>query len=105
MLSNDHINSHNKKVRTNSPIFYCISFSGVPPFDKVLYPRTGATIAAINALKDKFDAVYDVTIMYDRNRSAAPSMIGNRDRQNCTALYRADAHAYATSRGARSYAL
>ncbi len=37
----------------------------------------GATIAAINALKDKFDAVYDVTIMYDdKNRLAAPSMTG-----------------------------
>ncbi|CAF3575005.1 unnamed protein product [Rotaria sp. Silwood1] len=45
---------------------------GVPPFDHVLYPRTGATVAAINVLKDKFDAVYDVTIMYsqtyDKNR-------------------------------------
>ncbi|CAF1053197.1 unnamed protein product [Rotaria sordida] len=54
---------------------------GVPPFDNVLYPRTGATIAAINALKDNFDAVYDVTVMYsptyDENRQirlAASSM-------------------------------
>ncbi|CAF3600945.1 unnamed protein product [Rotaria sp. Silwood1] len=54
---------------------------GVPPFDHVLYPRTGATVAAINVLKDKFDAVYDVTIMYsqtyDKNRqirTAASSM-------------------------------
>jgi len=60
-----------------------LKFSGVLPFDHVLYPRTGATIAAINALKDKFDAVYDVTVMYsntyDNNRNirlAAPSMTG-----------------------------
>ena len=53
-----------------------MKFLGVPPFDKVLYPRTGATIAAINALKDKLDAVYDVTIMYGKNQLAAPSMFG-----------------------------
>ncbi len=60
-----------------------MKFSGVLPFDHVLYPRTGATVAAINALKDKLDAVYDVTIMYsntyDNNRNirlAAPSMTG-----------------------------
>lgn len=66
--------------------FYEISYSiflGVQPFDNVLYPRTGATVAAINALKDKFDAVYDLTIMYsptyDKNhetRIAAASMAG-----------------------------
>lgn len=56
---------------------------GVPPFDNVVYPRTGATVAAINALKDKLDAVYDVTIIYsetyDKNqqiRLAASSMAG-----------------------------
>jgi hypothetical protein len=79
MLSNDHDNLHNKKVRTKKEqcqIFYCLLFSGIPPFDKVLFPRTGATIAAINALKDEFDAVYDVTVMYDKNRLAAPSMTG-----------------------------
>ncbi|CAF1093034.1 unnamed protein product [Adineta steineri] len=55
---------------------------GVLPFDHVLYPRTGATIAAINALKDKLDAVYDITVVYsptyDKNRQirlAASSMI------------------------------
>ena len=55
------------------------------PFDYVLYPRSGATLAAIKALGDKFDAVYDVTVMYcqtyDRDqqiRLAAPSMIGTR---------------------------
>ena len=55
----------------------------MPPFDNVLYPRTGAVVAAINALKDKLDAVYDVTIMYsetyDQNRQirlAASSITG-----------------------------
>ncbi len=59
------------------------SFSGVPPFDNVLYPRMGATVAAINALRDKLDAVYDVTAVYsqtyDNNRQirlGAPSMTG-----------------------------
>ncbi|CAF1238127.1 unnamed protein product [Rotaria magnacalcarata] len=54
---------------------------GIPPFDNVLYPRTGATVAAINALKDKLNAVYDVTVMYSstydtnrRIRLAAASM-------------------------------
>ena len=51
-------------------------FSGVIPFDKVLYPRTGAVVAAINALKDKFDAIYDITVVYDNHRSGAPSMTG-----------------------------
>lgn len=48
--------------------------SGVAPLDKVLYPRTGAVVAAINALKDKFDAVYDITVVYDNHRLSAPSM-------------------------------
>ncbi|UJR10845.1 hypothetical protein I4U23_015033 [Adineta vaga] len=55
---------------------------GVVPLDNLLYPRMGATIAAINALKDKFDAVYDITTMYsptyDNNRHVrlgASSMI------------------------------
>ena len=55
------------------------------PFDYVLYPRSGATLAAIKALGDKLDAVYDVTVMYcqtyDRDqqiRLAAPSMTGTR---------------------------
>lgn len=50
--------------------------TGVAPFDKVLYPRTGAVVAAINALKDKFDAVYDITVVYDNHRASAPSMTG-----------------------------
>jgi hypothetical protein len=36
----------------NSNIFF-FKFSGVSPLDNVLHPRTGATIAAINAFKDK----------------------------------------------------
>lgn len=43
----------------------------------------GATVAAINALKDKLDAVYDITAMYAptydnhrRVRLGASSMIG-----------------------------
>ncbi|CAF3965177.1 unnamed protein product [Adineta steineri] len=51
------------------------------PLDYVLYPRSGATVSAIKALKDKLDAVYDVTIMYNQTydndrqiRLAAPSM-------------------------------
>ena len=53
------------------------------PFDNVLYPRSGATLAAIKALGDKLDAVYDVTVMYCQTydhdqqiRLAAPSMTG-----------------------------
>ncbi|CAF3121631.1 unnamed protein product, partial [Rotaria sp. Silwood2] len=53
------------------------------PFDNVLYPRTGATVAAIKALKHKLDAVYDITIMYNKTydydrqiRLPAPSMSG-----------------------------
>ena len=50
---------------------------GLSPFDRVLYPRSGATIAAIRALKDQLDAVYDVTIMYSQTYElAAPSMFG-----------------------------
>ena len=56
---------------------------GVTPFDYVLYPRAGATVSAIKALKDKLDAVYDVTIMYHQTYDnqqeihlAAPSMTG-----------------------------
>ncbi|CAF0768536.1 unnamed protein product [Rotaria sp. Silwood1] len=54
---------------------------GLVPFDYVLYPRTGATVAAIKALKHKLDAVYDITIMYNQTydhqqqiRLNAPSM-------------------------------
>ncbi|CAF5029033.1 unnamed protein product, partial [Rotaria sp. Silwood1] len=56
---------------------------GLVPFDYVLYPRTGATVAAIKALKHKLDAVYDITIMYNQTydhqqqiRLNAPSMAG-----------------------------
>ncbi|CAF1007607.1 unnamed protein product [Adineta ricciae] len=54
---------------------------GFSPFEYVLYPRSGATVAAIRALKDHIDAVYDVTLMYNQTydeqkqiRLAAPSM-------------------------------
>ncbi|CAF0957094.1 unnamed protein product [Rotaria sordida] len=54
---------------------------GLSQFDYVLYPRTGATVAAIKALKHKLDAVYDITIMYNQSydynqkiRLAAPTM-------------------------------
>ncbi|CAF1625333.1 unnamed protein product [Rotaria magnacalcarata] len=54
---------------------------GLSPFDHVLYPRSGATVAAIKALKHKLDAVYDITVMYNQTydidqklRLAAPSM-------------------------------
>lgn len=57
--------------------------SGLSPFDHVLYPRSGATVAAIKALKHKLDAVYDITVMYNQTydieqkiRLAAPSMSG-----------------------------
>ena len=53
---------------------------GLTPFDRVLYPRSGATLAAIKALKHRLDAVYDVTIMHHQTRKeihlAAPSMFG-----------------------------
>ena len=56
---------------------------GVSPFEHVLYPRSGATVAAIHALKENFDAIYDVTVMYcqtyDQQRQlrlAAPTMTG-----------------------------
>ena len=56
---------------------------GVQPFDYLLYPRSGATIAAIKALKQQLNAVYDVTVMYNQTfdsereiRLAAPSMFG-----------------------------
>jgi hypothetical protein len=39
------------------------------------------------------------------SHAAKKYSVYSRDRQNFTALYRADAHAYATSRGARSDAL
>ncbi|CAF0980026.1 unnamed protein product [Adineta ricciae] len=57
-------------------------FAGVSPLINHLYPRMGATVAAINALKDKLDAVYDITAMYyptydnrRRVRLGASSMI------------------------------
>lgn len=56
---------------------------GLIPFEYVLYPRTGATVAAIKALKNNLNAVYDITIMYNQTydnekqlRLAAPSMAG-----------------------------
>lgn len=59
---------------------------GLSPLEHVLYPRAGATIAAIKSLKDQFDAVYDVTLIYgqtfdsERNlRLSSPSMIGQID--------------------------
>ena len=78
----------NKEVRkilvSNIRIFDCL---GMLPLEHVLYPRTGATVAAITALKDRLDAVYDVTIMYNQTydndrqvRLAAPSMIGKKRR-------------------------
>ncbi len=61
-------------------IFDCL---GILPFDYVLSPRSGATVAAIKVLKEKLDAVYDVTVMYNqtydddrRSLLAAPSMAG-----------------------------
>jgi len=67
MLFNNHDNLRKKK--------------GVLPFDNVLYPRSGAIIGAIKALKDKLDAVYDITVMYNQTydnhrqiRLAAPTM-------------------------------
>lgn len=57
---------------------------GLMPFDRVLYPRSGATLAAIKALKHQFDAVYDVTIMYHQTEKgfhlSAPSMFGRNHR-------------------------
>ena len=62
-----------------------LNYSDIQPFDHVLYPRSGATVAAIKGLKDKLDAVYDITIMYNqtydydrRIRLAAPSMPGKQ---------------------------
>lgn len=56
---------------------------GFEPLEHVLYPRSGATIAAIKSLKDQFDAVYDVTLIYGQTfdserkiRLSSPSMIG-----------------------------
>jgi 1-acyl-sn-glycerol-3-phosphate acyltransferase len=61
------------------------NYLGVTPFDFVLYPRSGATVAAIKALSDKLDAVYDVTVMYNQTydnhrqlRLAAPTMTGKK---------------------------
>ena len=66
------------------------SFLGVRAFEHVLYPRSGATVAAINALRDELHAVYDITVMYggtydhDRQmRLPAPSMAG-KDLHRCT---------------------
>jgi hypothetical protein len=60
---------------------------GELPFDYVLYPRSGATVAAIQALKEKLDAVYDITVMYKQTydnhrqiRLAAPSMTGKQNK-------------------------
>ncbi|UJR34931.1 hypothetical protein I4U23_027707 [Adineta vaga] len=54
---------------------------GNSPLEYVLYPRSGATIAAIKTLKEHLDAVYDITLMYNQTydeqkqiRLAAPSM-------------------------------
>lgn len=64
-------------------------FLGVRAFDHVLYPRSGATVAAINALREELHAVYDITVMYggsydhDRQvRLPAPSMAG-KDLHRC----------------------
>jgi hypothetical protein len=62
---------------------YIFDYLGISPFDYVIYPRSGATVAAIKVLKEKLDAVYDVTVMYNQtydddrqSRLAAPSMAG-----------------------------
>lgn len=56
---------------------------GFSPFEHVLYPRSGATVAALHALKENFNAIYDITVMYcqtyDQQRElrlAAPTMTG-----------------------------
>jgi 1-acyl-sn-glycerol-3-phosphate acyltransferase len=56
---------------------------GSSPFEHVLYPRSGATVAAIHALKDSLNAIYDVTVMYCQTydeerelRLAAPTLTG-----------------------------
>ena len=62
---------------------YIFNDLGALPFDNVLYPRSGAIIGSIKALKDKLDAVYDITVMYNQTydnhrqiRLAAPTMTG-----------------------------
>ncbi|CAF1568278.1 unnamed protein product, partial [Didymodactylos carnosus] len=54
---------------------------GLVPFEHVLYPRSGATVAALDVLRANLDAVYDVTVMYsdtydneNQRRLSAPSM-------------------------------
>ncbi len=85
ILFNDQDILHNKKVLKKNERFlkYFLDYLGVLPFDYVLYPRSGATVAAIKALKDKLDAIYDITVMYNQTYDdqrqihlAAPSMAG-----------------------------
>lgn len=89
MLLNDHVDLLNKKVQRWKILFipmYKLIYLGVSPLDHVLYPRSGAFVGAIKALKDKFDAVYDVTVMYNKTfdndlriRLPAPSMPGKKN--------------------------
>jgi hypothetical protein len=88
MLFNDHNYLHNKKVlfEEKRKIWkYLFNYLGQSPFNYVLYPRSGATVASIKALKDNLDAVYDITVMYNQTYDnekqihlAAPSMAGKK---------------------------
>jgi 1-acyl-sn-glycerol-3-phosphate acyltransferase len=51
----------------------------IKPFRRVLCPRIGGFHAALEALRDNIDAVYDVTIMYDTRMSQSQFLKGQGD--------------------------